>query len=79
MFDIFTDNWDEPPALYPSERLIRIRTNNPSDELYAIWSFARDGDAGILRDDVALALRRKFGHGVYVCGLEDVTDCWHNG
>lgn len=80
--NIFTDNWDEPPVLYEGERLYRIHTTNPSDNLFTVRP--ADGRYNRITDDefrehVRSMLRAKFGkRGWYMLDrLEDVTDYWY--
>lgn len=80
--NIFTDNWDEPPVLRDGERLYRIHTDNPSDNLFTVrpangrYNRITDED---FREHVRSMLRGKFGkRGWYMLDeLEDVTDLYY--
>lgn len=81
MLEIFTDNWDEPPALNDGERLCRIVTTNPCDSMYAVRTREMDGEEheDEFHAEVRLALRRKLGRrgpSAYL-GFEDVTDLYY--
>lgn len=81
--NIFTDGWDNPPALNDGERLYQIHTDNPCDHLYTV----RPANSWLNRitdeefeEHVKSMLRSKFGkRGWYMLDrLEDVTDYWYN-
>ena len=69
MLDIFTDNWDNPPILSEGERMLRILTDNPCDELYVIVDDSMDDDE--VHDEIQFALRRKLGKAAQYGGFED--------
>lgn len=72
MLDIFTDNWDNPPVLNDGERMLRILTDNPLNELYVIVDDSMDDDE--VHDEIRFALRHKYGiqHMEYG-GFEDAS------
>ena len=69
MLNIFTDNWNDTPTLNEGERMLRIVTENPSDNLYVIVDDSMDEDD--LEDEIRFALRRKYG--CEYGGYEDVS------
>lgn len=71
MLDIFTDNWDNTPVLNDGERLVRILTNNPMNELYTIVDDSMDDDE--IHEEIQFALRRKSGKAVQYGGFEDAS------
>lgn len=71
MLNIFTDNWDNPPVLNDGERMLRIITDNPCNELYVIVDDSLDDDE--LEDEIRFALRHKFGASVEYGGFEDAS------
>jgi len=71
MLDIFTDNWDNPPVLNDGERMLRILTDNPVNELYVIVDDSIDDDE--LHEEILFALRHKFGTSAEYGGFEDAS------
>lgn len=76
MIDLFTDNWDSPPVLYDGDRLVRVRTTNPCDVLFAIWESNRMS-ADELDDELRRAIKWRKGLVPEYDGFEDVTDYWY--
>ena len=74
MLDIFTDNWSECPTINDSERMLRIVTDNPSDELYAIVDGLMDEDE--IEDEIRWSLRKKYGKRDMYQSYEDVSDLY---
>lgn len=75
--ELFTDNWDNPPVLYEGERLYRIVTDNPCDNLLAVCP-ADMGEDDLI-DEIRWALIRKYGKRgkAIMFGFEDVTDLYY--
>lgn len=71
MLDIFTDNWDNPPVLNDGERMLRILTDNPVNELYVIVDDSMDDDE--VHDEIRSALRHKYGKHMEYGGYEDAS------
>ena len=67
--EIFTDNWMNTPTLNDGEKLVKIATDNPIDELYAIINDTMDDPD----EELAFALRKKFGRTIKYGGYEDVS------
>lgn len=71
MLNIFTDNWVNPPVLNDGERMLRILTGNPVNELYVIVDDSMDDDE--VNDEIRFALRHKCGKHMEYGGFEDVS------
>lgn len=74
---LFTDNWGNVPTLYEGERLYRVITDNPNDNLYVVRPADMSEDD--LISEVRLALIRKYGRRgkAIMFGFEDVTDLYY--
>ena len=76
MIDLFTDSWGNPPVLCDGDRLVRVRTTNPCDVLFAVWESDRMS-AEEFDDELRFSMRHKRGkHHGYI-GFEDVTDSYY--
>ena len=73
MLDLYTDNCT--PTTCEGDRILRIITANPCDEILAVVDCGMGEDA--IEDEARLALRHKFGRNYpgYE-GYEDVTDLY---
>lgn len=74
MLDIFTDSWSEYPTINNNERMLRIVTDNPSDELYTIVDGLMDEDE--IEDEIRWSLRKKYGKRDMYQSYEDVSDLY---
>jgi len=59
MLNIFSGNWMDTPILNDGERMLRILTGNPMDDLYVIVGDSMDEDD--LESEIRFALRHKYG------------------
>lgn len=73
MLDLYTDNCT--PTTCEGDRVLRIITANPCDEIITVVDGGMGDDA--IEEEVRLALRHKFGRNYpdYE-GYEDVTDLY---
>ena len=76
MLNIFTDNWDNLPVLDDHERMLRIITSNPMNELYVIVDDVVDDEE--LEEELRWSLSRQYGRRgqrMYK-SYEDVSDLY---